>query len=252
MVEDQLGVRRIIEDRKQFVSLFGRYAETDIRGTDTILQIFKLVAFSIGHPIREVHFRTTLGPSFVTSSQAQIDETVNEFLSARDTPGPRGRIGPGAGAHRRARPSTASLGLENAKHYGEDEVRQLAGGVRFPVLYPRLRLAGSTYVDPPRAYGIEDYDGRPHQAYRMVLKQGVGEYYGVQGMTWPDPPILTGAQPLRGPGGRRLEAVYDGDRLRLVAVRTPNAVYWVSNTLLLSLTNRQMLAIAGSLSPPGR
>jgi polyisoprenyl-teichoic acid--peptidoglycan teichoic acid transferase len=250
--KDQLGVRRIIEDRKQFVRLFGRYAETDIRGTDELLQIFKLVAFSVGHPIREVHFRTTLGPSYVTSTQRQIDETVNEFLSAQDTPGPRGRVGVGAAAHRRARPSTTSMGLENAKQYGEEQARALAGAVGFPVLYPRLRLAGSTYVDPPRAYGVRDYDGRPHQAYRMVLKQGIGEYYGVQGMTWSDPPILTGARPAPGPGGRRLELVYDGDRLRLVAVRTPSAVYWISNTLLLSLTNRQMLAIAGSLSPSGR
>ena len=30
-------------------------------------------------------------------------------------------------------------------------------------------------------------------------------------------------------------------RLRLVAWRTPRAVYWVSNTLMRTLTNRQML-----------
>ena len=250
--KDQLGVRRIIEDRKQFVRLFGRYAETDIRGTDAILQIFKLVAFSIGHPMREVHFRTTLGSSYVTSTQRQLDETVNEFLNARDTPGPRGRPASGARSHPRPRPSTASIGLEDAKQFGEQQASALAGALRFPVLYPRLRLAGSAYVDPPRAYGIQDYDGHPHQAYRMVLRQGIGEYYGVQGMTWTDPPILTGAAQGRGPGGRRLELIYDGDRLRLVTVRTPRAVYWVSNTLLLSLTNRQMLAIASSLAPPGR
>ena len=36
-------------------------------------------------------------------------------------------------------------------------------------------------------------------------------------------------------------------RLRLVAWRTPRAVYWISNTLLLSLTEKQMLAIARSV-----
>jgi len=42
------------------------------------------------------------------------------------------------------------------------------------------------------------------------------------------------------------ELFYDGGRLRLVAWRTPRAVYWVSNTLLRTLTNRQMLALARS------
>jgi polyisoprenyl-teichoic acid--peptidoglycan teichoic acid transferase len=248
--KDQVGVRRIIEDRKQFVRLFGRYAETDIRGTDQILQIFKLLAFSIGRPIREVHFRAFLGPSYVTSTPQQIDETVNEFLNGGGTAAPPAAVT--GRAHRRPRPSTASVGLEQAKQFGEQEARQLGGAVHFPVLYPRLRLAGSTYVDPPRAYGVDDYDGRPHEAYRMVLRQGIGEYYGVEGMTWTDPPILTGAQPRRAAGGRQLQLIYDGDHLRLVAVRTPGAVYWVSNTLLLSLTNRQMLAMANSLAPSGR
>ena len=45
-------------------------------------------------------------------------------------------------------------------------------------------------------------------------------------------------------GARTYELFYDGDRLRLVALRTSRGVYWVSNTLLLSVSNRQMLAIA--------
>jgi hypothetical protein len=36
----------------------------------------------------------------------------------------------------------------------------------------------------------------------------------------------------------------DGDRVRLVAWRTPDAVYWVSNTLLQTLSKKQMLSIA--------
>ena len=52
--------------------------------------------------------------------------------------------------------------------------------------------------------------------------------------------------------GRHLLLFGDGNRLRFVAMRTPRAVYWVSNTLVLGLTNRQMLAIAASLRPIGR
>jgi hypothetical protein len=124
--------------------------------------------------------------------------------------------------------------------------------VRFPVLFPRLRTIGSVYSDVPRTYVVRDYRGRPHQAYRMVIKKGVfGEYYGVQGMTWKDAPIVQNPDEIRTIGGRKFDLYYDGTRLRLVALRTPNAVYYVSNTLLLSVGNKQMLAIAGSLQRIG-
>ena len=60
------------------------------------------------------------------------------------------------------------------------------------------------------------------------------------------PPILREPQEVRTIGKRTYELHYDGDRLRLVAWRTPKGAYWISNTLLLSLTNRQMMTIARS------
>jgi hypothetical protein len=81
----------------------------------------------------------------------------------------------------------------------------------------------------------------------MVIKRGlVGEYYGLQGTTWKNPPILENVSEKRKIGRREYELHYDGDRLRMVAWRTRKAVYWVSNTLLLTLSERQMLAIAKS------
>ena len=51
--------------------------------------------------------------------------------------------------------------------------------------------------------------------------------------------------------GRRLELYYDGSRLRLVAWKTGKAWYWVENTLLGSLSEKQMLAVARSLTRVG-
>jgi LCP family protein required for cell wall assembly len=254
--KDQVGVRRILEDRQGFARLFAHYAQTDIRGSQEILRLLTLVAFSAGHPIREVHFRTNIGPSYVVSTQRQIDETVNEFLNVRSSTGPRGTIQPTGTtpqrARRRALPKEP-LGLENARHYGEDQAIAAGSEAGFPILFPRLRVAGSVYVDVPRVYTLEDESGRPHSAYRMVLRKGfVGEYYGIQGTTWMDPPILQHPDETRRFGARTFQLYYDGDRLRLVALKTPKAVYWVSNTLLLSVGNRQMLAIANSLQPLGR
>jgi hypothetical protein len=82
----------------------------------------------------------------------------------------------------------------------------------------------------------------------MVFQTGhIGEYYGLQGLTWKNPPILEGVTEKRKIGRRTYELAYDGDRLRLVAWHTRKAVYWISNTLLLSLDEKQMLAIARSV-----
>ena len=86
----------------------------------------------------------------------------------------------------------------------------------------------------------------------MVSKGVVGEYYGIQGTTWREPPILDDPSETRKVNGRKLELHYDGRRLRLVAWRTKRAVYWVSNTLTQSLSTRQMIGIAASLKRLGQ
>ena len=74
-------------------------------------------------------------------------------------------------------------------------------------------------------------------------------YYGIQGTTWRTPPLLDDPSETRIVDDRELDLYYDGRKLRLVALRTDDAVYWVSNTLSLSLTNAQMLDLAASLRP---
>jgi hypothetical protein len=103
----------------------------------------------------------------------------------------------------------------------------------------------------PRAYQIRDPDGQMHPAYRMTLalNPSQGQYYGVQGTTWTDPPILKGKNQVHTVNGKQLLEYFNGQKLSLVAWRTPGAVYWISNTLTDDLSNKQMQAIAASLSP---
>jgi hypothetical protein len=70
-------------------------------------------------------------------------------------------------------------------------------------------------------------------------------------MNWKSPPILDDPSDEIRMAGRKYQLFYDGNRLRLVAWRTPRAVYWVANTLLRTLTNRQMLALARSTARIG-
>ena len=81
----------------------------------------------------------------------------------------------------------------------------------------------------------------------MLKKGGFGEYYGVQGTSWKDPPILSEPHETLKFGGRSFDVYYDGSRIRLVAWKSTRAVYWITNTLLRSIKNRDMLAMARSL-----
>jgi len=86
----------------------------------------------------------------------------------------------------------------------------------------------------------------------MVIFTGfIGEYYGVQGLRWRDPPILARPSETRKIAGREYLLFYSGDRLRLVGWKTNRGSYWVSNTLLQTLSEGEMLGIARSLTKAG-
>ena len=75
-----------------------------------------------------------------------------------------------------------------------------------------------------------------------------GILHGVEVTSWADPPILEDPSETRTIGGRDYELFYDGDRLRMVAFQDDQVnSYWVSNTLLQTLGEGEMLAIATSM-----
>jgi polyisoprenyl-teichoic acid--peptidoglycan teichoic acid transferase len=255
--KQQIGVGGLVAKRDKLINIFGKYTTSDIRGRSEVLRLLKLAVFSVGQPIREIHFQgqITAGseeqniPSYVTASNATVQRLVSDFLGVRDTPGPRG------GPRRHRRRKGGDLGLENAPDAGKEQAVQAvqagAGG-SLPVFYPTVRTRGSLFAGPPRVYRIRGPGGKRYGAYRMVINRGViGEYYGLQGLTWKNPPILDDPTEIRAIRGRKYELHYDGDRLRLVAWRTRKAVYWVSNTLTQSVSSRQMLGIARSLKRLG-
>ncbi len=248
--KQQIGVGGLVSKRDRLIDIFGKYTTSDIRGRSEVLRLLKLAVFSVGQPIREIHFQgqITSGseaeniPSYVTASNATVQKLVSDFLGVRDTPGPRG------GQRRHKRKESGDLGLEKAPDAGKEQAVaavQAGAGGSLPVYYPTVRTQGSLFAGPPRVYRIRGPNGKRYGGYRMVIKRGlIGEYYGVQGLTWKDPPVLDDPTEIRTIRGRKYELHYDGDRLRLVAWRTRKAVYYVSNTLLQSLSERQMLAIA--------
>jgi len=240
----QVGVTRLVEDRDNLVEIFGRNTTSDFRGRASVLRVLKLLVAAAGQPITEVHFEGKIGASYVTASSAGVRKLSRQFLGAQETPGPRGaRRRP---ARRPSRP--ARLDLQNVAADGRAQALQaVRAGARMPVYFPTQGIPAASFDGPPRTYGLRSPDGRTHTAYRMVVRRNlVGEYYGVQGTTWTDPPLLRTPSETRTLDGRRFELHYDGDRLRLVAWRGRGGVYWITNTLLQSLSEREMLALARS------
>lgn len=253
--KDQFGIGEIFGSRKELLRIFARYTQTDIHSTSATLRLLKLAFESSKNPVREVHFRgdiagdTTL--SYVDITEENLAMTRAEFLHAKASKRSR-RAG-------RKRPREARRGGRLARGM----VADWAGGLsyvtgarkraRFGVYYPGHRLAEGAYVDePPRTYAIRDRSGKRHRAYRIVVDTGeLGQYYGIQGTTWKAAPILDNPSETRDVDGRKMELFYDGNRLRLVALRTDEGVYWVSNTLSQTLSNGQMLDLAASLRRAG-
>jgi LCP family protein required for cell wall assembly len=259
--KQQVGVGSLVEDRERLLQIFGRHttSDGDLKDRGELLRLLKLAVYSVGQPIRHVKFEggdvgITSGdettPSYVTASDATVKKLAQQFLGVEETKGPRGTLKPKGRKRPPKQDSSASGGLVKETEFGKDQaiqaIQQGAGG-NLPVFYPTVRVADSEYIGPPRYYKLVTPDGKRRKSYRMVLKRPlVGEYYGVQGTRWKDPPILDGPSEEREIGGREFELHYEGDRLRLVAWRTPKAVYWVANTLLQTLSEQQMIAIARS------
>ncbi len=256
--KDQIGLGRLFGDRKELLRIFGRYTDTDLHSNSAILRLLKLAFESSGHPIREVRFRSDIAADFVTASPQQLEVSKSEFLNVKASQGRRQVTAQkqSAKARKRARRTSPGLppGVIDDRLGAENVVAETSTRVGFPVYVPRARLARGSYVTDgsPRAYDIYDGAHHRHRAYRIVVNAGFdGQYYGIQGMTWKSPPILDDPSDKMRMRGRSYQLFYDGGRLRLVAWRTPRAVYWVSNTLSETLTNKQMLAIARSLSRIG-
>lgn len=248
-IKQQVGFGKLIESRDRLLRIFGRYTRSDIRGRGQVIALLKLAIGSVSHPVQEVHFDgADLGPSYVTASPATIKRLADQFLGVKTATRRSGKARP---AHRRRRRSSDSgaAGLVDVSANTRQLALQAINQGRTPRLYyPRLATRSSVVANPGvRAYALRGPDGRIYRAYRMVFGGvGLGQYWGVQGMTWKDPPLLNGDHEVKRMGGRKYSIYYEGDTIDMVAWTTRDALYYVKNSLSGALSNEQMLAIARS------
>ncbi len=263
----------VFADRKELIDIFTEHTTSDIDSAGDMLEVLKLFIEARDAPVKEVHFEGTLGPSFVTTTTSEINRAVTQFLGIEDTPGQLGEtaapedpgrvspesapdesgVTPAAGAKaKRKRPADAQL-IETT--YGKELAKSIrARKVKLPIYYPTILERGSEYAQKPRVYKINGTgEGSPPNAERAAYKwvfsrPALGEYYGFMATRWKDPPILKNPSEEREIDGRTYKLFYDGDRLKLVAWQDDEGSFWLHNTLIQSLSDREMIDIAKGMA----
>jgi LCP family protein required for cell wall assembly len=255
---------KIIDDRHKLLHIFASYTSSDIDSPSQLLELLRLFFDLRGAQVKEVHFNATLGPSYVYASETKIHQAVNQFLGVEGTPGPAGSSArpnkpvttqkpPDFTKSRPAakkKSSSASTSLTRTT-YGKSLAQAIkARKEKVPIYYPTVLEDNSDYAQKPRVYKINGKGDQspPHDeraAYKWVFSlPGLGEYYGFEGTRWKDPPILNATHEDRTIGDRDYKLYYDGDRLRQVAWQTDEGSFWLSNSLIETISNEDMLKIA--------
>ncbi|HEX3872749.1 MAG TPA: LCP family protein, partial [Solirubrobacteraceae bacterium] len=251
--KQQIGVKGLISKEDLLLRALHSAVATDIHGTQQIFHLFTLAAFSLGRPIRQVTFQAdrnvTIGTtSYVVASPAQVRATVSDFLNGN----PPSQIKVSSVSLRGAKSTraVAALGLSATPESDVGLANVASVGLPLRWYEPGLRVQSGSTPDDVRAYTVRDENGIKRRAYVVSIARGlVGEYYGVEGTNWTDPPILAGPHESRRIGGRTYGVYLDGSHIRVISWRAGKAVYWLNNTEDTELTNRQMLAIAESCQP---
>ncbi len=285
--KSQYSIGRMLANRNHLLKIFGRHSQSDagLQSTSGLLKLFELAANMEGHgaTVKQIPFpadiQTDCGgidpttgeivPCYVTSTPDAERQAWARFI--KPTP-PAAHKSTRAAARHRAPAKPSSKGLSSDRADGRAQAAALKHA-KLPVFYPRLIAAGTEYCsgqsgncdiedEPqaafahsyPRAYRINGRAGNRYHAYRMTLTvtDAIGEYYGVQGTTWNDPPLLSSPSGTTLLHGRKLFLYKDGHKLTQVAWHRDGDAYWISNTLTENLTNGQMLQIAASLTRAAR
>lgn len=124
--------------------------------------------------------------------------------------------------------------------------------VPYRLMVPTIVERGSSPDTQPGDKAINYYwmdDHRKHKGIRLVYRTGGNEYWGVQETDWSGAPVLADRSFHRIIKGRPYDLYYSSTHLHMVVLRQGGATYWVVNTLLDSLSNETMLAIAKGLKP---
>jgi LCP family protein required for cell wall assembly len=138
--------------------------------------------------------------------------------------------------------------VSNGQGMTAPRLRQVYDEVHFPLMVPH-KIAQYSVLSAQE--GVRAFKPLKNQ-HEVALTFEVGqtyEYWQIEESTWNSAPILDNPSFTLIHRGQKYLVYTTGGAVQRIALRTPRATYWVSNTILNELSNSTMLAIAESLRP---
>ena len=264
--KQQVGVGELFASAKTMKKIIAENIRVDrgLANGRNLQRFLTLAVKSSGKPIYQVQIPNTSTPteggvSYVVASKSSLNKAARIFLKGPKQKGevadsPTASTGASSKDKKPKKVTKRVPGLAKnmvwAKEEGKNQAVIAGFRIALPVFYPTAKVSGASYQEKStRAYRLTTADGKRASAYRIVAKMpnSNGDYYGVQGVYWTDPPILKNPSEMRRIKGRNYNLYYEGSKLGLISFQRGNASYWVSNSLARKLTEKQMLSIATSL-----
>jgi LCP family protein required for cell wall assembly len=276
--KSQFSTSKILSDRDKLLRIFGKNVQTDhsLHTTDGLINLFNLVINANAHVIKSVPFPATFPPCnpvcYVAPTSKRAEQRAFQTFMTPTVAKPRSSSPKKPSSRKQShssKPPTGGLTPDSAD--GKSQAAALGGRVSFPIYYPQLIVATSSYCSSatgncdeadepayeyarsyPHAYVIKAQNTKfPAYVMTLVANPVLGEYYNVQGTTWKHPPILRNPTKTQVYNGLKLYEYYNGGKLSLVAVHIGPAAYWIANTLTDSIPASQMIGMAASLTRAG-
>jgi len=173
-------------------------------------------------------------PAGVTTNAQILIAIGSSYDGALTEPQPV--VQPGASLHFEDDSDTGRLSWEAAK-------LQLPFAVEKPGSFP----AEFDYADF-HPYEIDTDDG-PKPALKVVAEDQAGNSWGIMETTFINAPLLENPTQERDIDGKSYSFYYTGDKLRYLAWKEGDVVFWISNSLQSSVSEDTMIQLATSFKP---
>ena len=170
------------------------------------------------------------------SNGAMVTVIVGQTFTGRLTPTPVDQTPP------REPPNVRSGKADTLPYVRAASAWKPGFPLQIPTVLDRNSVPDSRV--PYRVYKLDD-----RKAVRFTYSNNANEYWGIEETDWTDAPALEDKNFSEVIKGRQYDFYYNGPHIHMIVLRAGGASYWVVNTLLDSLSNETMLAIAKGLRP---
>jgi LCP family protein required for cell wall assembly len=127
-------------------------------------------------------------------------------------------------------------------------LRRVYDQVHFPLMVPHQIAQNAQLSSAEGVRAFKPVKNQHEVALTFLMPNGI-EYWQVEESTWNGAPILQNPSFTLYHHGQKYLVYTTGGAVQMVALRTPRATYWVTNSILNELSNATMIAIAESLRP---